>query len=385
MVKASFETPTGTVELDTDQMEKRVLENLKGEAKILMEGYFASKDKESKEKGSKGIVESFSADKKGILLEEFKKGSSADANRIKEQWTIVVPKYAVNELAGHLRDYVWVTDVVKGAKGETVNIPVVNDIEFQHVTAKTGTFTRKEDLINVITTTLHESGAYHDVYYGDLEKIDGNMLDEINRVFAHAAVRAEDYDLIYLLNTATTGQFMSEGGGSSTKTPAYVGTVSGTEGSLCANYVIDALVALMKRGKDVKPGECILYTNATGYGDLLKNIVGSTPMTYGYPEIVQKGLVEDFLGVTIVVGAARAKNNGFTRAGSTYDVAYLFRPKRALALAPKRDILIETDKLIATRQLRIAASHTYGVAAIDYTEVMPIFTKRVTNVIDNVG
>jgi hypothetical protein len=43
-----------------------------------------------------------------------------------------------------------------------------------------------------------------------------------------------------------------------------------------------------------------------------------------------------------------------------------------MALAPKRNLLIETDKLVATRNLRIAASHTYGVAMIDLTEAVPI-------------
>jgi len=77
-----------------------------------------------------------------------------------------------------------------------------------------------------------------------------------------------------------------------------------------------------------------------------------------------------------VVGGTRPSwhDNG-GRYLSSYAVGWLFRPKRALALAPKRDILIETDKLIATRQLRIAASHTYGVVAIDYTEAVPIVSQ----------
>jgi hypothetical protein len=50
------------------------------------------------------------------------------------------------------------------------------------------------------------------------------------------------------------------------------------------------------------------------------------------------------------------------------------RPKRALALAPKRELLIETDRLIKERVLKIVGSHTFGVVEIDATEIVPIFT-----------
>lgn len=84
-------------------------------------------------------------------------------------------------------------------------------------------------------------------------------------------------------------------------------------------------------------------------------------------------MIEDFLGVKIVITHDNCDFHSYQTGGATsYSAAYLMRPKRALALAPKRDILIETDKLIATRQLRIAASHTFGVVGIDYTEIVPI-------------
>jgi len=370
------------IEIDTEGMEQRIKEHvdkqLESYNKELVE-WRASR----KEARGKGTMEAFEPSKKDAVLKEFKKGANLDTRTIKEQWTIVIPKYAINELAGHLRDYVWVTDVVKGKPGETVNIPIVKDIDFQHVVVKTGTFTAKTGLINVLTTTLHEAGAYYDAYYGDIEKIDSNMLDELNRVFAHAAIRAEDYDLVYLLNTATTGQFLSYGGGTDTLPFFAAGTVS-AGGSLTSNYIVDALVGLMQKGKEVHPGECILYCNASSYGELITEVLGNQSVAYSRPDIIQKGLIEDFLGVRLVIGAARGKNIG-CHVTTTYDTAWLFRPKRALALAPKRDILIETDKLIATRQLRIAASHTYGVCAIDYTEVIPIHTVTATNVIDNKG
>lgn len=378
MTNATADVNGQTIEIDTEGMEKRITEKLREQWKTDVAEFRKEKDT-----SAKGVVEAFSPDAKAKIVEELKKGAAANTDVLKEQWTICVPKYAINEVAGHLRDYVWVTDAVKGKAGETVNIPIVKDIEFEHVTAHTGSFSGQSGLINVLTTTLHEAGTYYDAYYGDIEKIDSNMLEELNRVFAHAAVRAEDYDLVYLLNTATTGQFVSYGGGTSSLSPAMVGTCS-ANGTLCAEYVVDAIVALMKRGKEVRPGECVLYCNATAYGSLLKEIVGSTPLSTARPDAIQQGLVEDFLGVKIIVGAARSKTKGLSKVTTTYDCAFLFRPKRCLALAPKRDILIETDKLIKERQLRIAASHTYGVRAIDYTECVVILSHLTTNVIDNV-
>ncbi len=246
----------------------------------------------------------------------------------------------------------------------------MKDIAFQHVTPKTGTFTAKTNLINVITTTLHESGAYTDIYYGDIEKIDSNLLDEINRVFAHAAVRSEDKDLVDLLNYATSGQFvMTLGQG--TLAPIYVGTDNST---LTPSLVVDALYAMMRKGKEVRPGACVLLMNPVQWHELANAIVGSEPLSTALPDLYKTGLIESFLGVRVIVPGCRVKTVylNHNNPGTTYDCVFLVRPKRAMALAPKREILIETDKLVATRQLRIAASHTYGVACLDMTDVVPI-------------
>jgi hypothetical protein len=373
-MKAEFESHGEKVEVDFSEMEKRLLEKLSGDAKANMEAYFkeAKELREAKGSNGKGIVEAFNPDQKKVLLEEFKKGSNCDTNKIKEQWTICVPKYAVCELAGHLRDYVWVTDAVKGKAGETVNIPIVKDLDFAHVSPKTGTFTATTGLINVLTTTLHESGAYYDAYYGDIEKIDSNMLDELNRVFAHAAVRAEDLDLVALMNTGTTGQFLSYGGGSDSLGVANL-QVGTNASAFTINMVVDALACLMQRGKEVHPGECIMVMRPKHYQVILKAIIQSTPLGAAKSNAITQGIVEDFLGVKIIItNVPTYFHSDAVPAVSSYQAVYLLRPKRALALAPKRDILIETDKLVAERQLRIAASHTYGVAAIDYTEIVPI-------------
>ena len=371
-LQAKAESGETIVEIDTGDMEKRILENLKGENKKFMEQYIKENHERMETSKGRGVVEVFEPDRKTKILEELHKGADVNNHTLNEQWTICVPKYAIHEVAGHLRDYVWVTDVVKGKEGDIVNIPTVQDVEFEHP-AVMGAFAGVAGLINTIVTTLHESGTYYDAFYGDIERIDSNMLDELNRVFAHAAVRAEDFDLVALLCTATTGQFESYGGFTHTNLQgrSHVGT-TGAAGSLGLDQIVDALVCLKTRGKDVHPGELVLYCNPLQYGNLLDQIVGSQPILMARPDYVQKGLIEDFLGVKIIVGGKRAFSEITQVAGTTYDCAFLFRPKRALALAPKRDILIETDKLIMTRQLRIAASHTYGVAQVDMTECVVI-------------
>lgn len=393
MTKAEFEVGGQQVEIDFSEMEQRMIDKFGPK----MEEYFQRARKlaeqKHKEEGGKGVVESyFPDDKKTKIIETFKKGermSVAEAQSIKEQWTICVPYYAQNELAGHLRDYVWVTDVVKGKKGETVNIPTVKDVDFEHLTVKTGSMAGVSGLINVLTTTLMESGTYYDAYYGDIEKIDSNMLDELNRVFAHAAIRAEDEDLIDVLDDITTAQFSGVSGltrvmgGEDDTDNIVLGDTAGAGSSFQFRWVADGIGKLLQRGKEVRPGECILIMGVRNYKFMLKDLVASslTSVGYGRSDIIQKGVIEDWLGVKIVVTHARPS---VQQAASSYEQCYMIRPKRALALAPKRDILIETDKLIKERQLRIAASHTYGVTVIDPTEVVryctgAFHTKSVAN------
>jgi len=368
------ETEGQVTEIDTSKLEKRVVESIEAKMKIYMEELKQYRKEQFGKPKARGVVEcKMTESMKESVAREFQKGEGLDKQKIKEQWTIAVPYHAHFELAGHLRDFVFVTDVVKGKPGETVNIPYVKDVEFQHVVAKTGTFVGKTGLVNVLTTTLHESGTYYDCYYGDIEKIDANLLDEINRVFAHGAIDAEDADLIALLDGITSAMFSSPGGvtrkagGEDDTHNIVLGDTAGAGSSFQFRWIADGIAKLMQRGKDVRPGECILIIGTRNYGFMLKELAASQIVAFAKGEIITKGMVEDFLGVKIVVTRHRPSRQ---QTLSSYEQVYLLRPKRALALAPKRDILIETDKLIHLRQLRITASHTYGVARIDPSEVV---------------
>ncbi len=371
-MKAEFEAAGQQVEVDFSEMEKRLGDKIDKKMEELK-----STVTESVKPKDKGIVEAFAPEKKSIILEELRKGAQADITKLKEQWTIALPYFASKELAGHLRDYVFVTDVVKGKAGETVNIPYVKDIDFAAVTPKTGTFTATTGLIGVRTTTLQEAGAYYDAYYGDIEKIDSNMLDELNRVFAHAAIRAEDYRLCELISSCTTALMASPGGntrvagGEDNTNNVLLGDTSAVGSSFQVRWIADGLAKLMKRGKDVRPGECILIMGPKNYAELLKQLVESQVVAFAKSSIITSGMVEDYLGVRVVIVHKPPRHKFAT---SSYEQCALIRPKRALGLAPKRDILIETDKLIENRQLRIAGSHTYGSIRLDGSEIVKFTT-----------
>lgn len=355
MTTGKVTTPQGEViEIDMGSMEERIEGKMKGYFNELKE-YYEKKDKDKDGRG-KGVIESRVGPNSTKLIEQLRK---SEHNEITEQWTVVIPRYTEYEVAAHLRDYVFVSDVVKGSVGEDVNIPYVKDFDFGIKSARDDTIPEKTGIINAEKTALIMAGAYTDVWYADIEKINQNLLDEVNRVFAHAAVRAEDKSLIDLVNACTTKNFAG---------------VVGTGGSAFALvHIPQAIGKLIAAGKEVHPGDCVLYLTAHSYGKLLELLAASSVIGFARGDIITKGVVEDYLGVRVLVGGELTYED-YKDGTATYETNYLFRAKRALALAPKRDILIETDRLIMERQLRVAGSHTYGVLLLDANECVRIWT-----------
>jgi HK97 family phage major capsid protein len=285
---------------------------------------------------------------------------------ITEQWTVVIPDYTRYEIAAHLRDFVWVTDIVKGRVGETVNIPYVADAEFEILSSVGDAFAAAwTSLVSSVTTTLYEAGGWYDLPYYLLEKIDQNLLDEINKMLAIASVRAEDEEIMTLINAGTSTNFA----GNVTRLTA--------SAYFYATNVPSAIQILMTAGKSATTSECVLYMTPHAYGALLAELAASQVIAYAVPSIIVKGQIENYLGVSIVVGGYRPSQQRTNAATGTVDLCFLMRGKRAVALAPKRELLIETDKQIATRALRIAASHTFGVDILDFKEIVRIWTSRV--------
>jgi hypothetical protein len=382
-ITGTAEVAGQSVEIDFSDLEKRLKTNMKEELKPYFEQYL-QKLKESdgwkQESRGRGTVEPFlGKDQKTKIVEEFRKGAKCRPEVIQEQWTIVLPSYRVSELAAHLRDFVYVTDAIKGKQGDVVEIPYVKDTEFDFVTAGTGSFSVKTGLVSTLTTTLVEAGAYYDAYYTDIEKIDSNLLDEINGVFAHAAVRSEDEKLLNLLCNGTTSAWGETKLGTAAK-DLYCGETNFLAASTFAvSWIADAIGTLISKGKDVNPGELVLVLTAQMYITLLKKLSATTntAVAYAMPTVWTKGMIESYLGVRIIVSGYEMRSmsgSGITNDETSYQVGFLMRPKRCLAMAPKREILIETDKQIAARTLRIVATHTFGSAILDQTEAVKIFS-----------
>jgi len=341
------------LEVDFSGMEGRIEGKVKKYVDELKEYY----EKQPKAKKGKGIVETGKDTNRDRLIEQLHNVRNAD---IKEQWTVVIPDKTQYEPAAHLRDYVFVSDALKGGPGDTVNIPYVKDLDFSKVTGTS--IPTKTGLVKYHSASVEEWGAWSDVSYGDIEKADQNVLDELNRVFGHAAVRAEDAAIMGQMDDFATGSFAGA-------------TVLGTSGtSFLISYFPSAIGLLLQQGKEVNPGDCVCYMTATAYSALLSALASSQVIAYARGDVITKGIVEDYLGVRIIVGGFQPEHIRSTATG-TYEACFIFRAKRAVALAPKRDILIETDRQIKERNLRIAGSHTFAKDVHDPSECVKIITK----------
>jgi hypothetical protein len=191
--------------VDTSNIEKRLQETVKVTVEEKMKTYMEELRTYEKNKAEgKGVIESMPKDKKTKLVEELRNVRNGP---IKEQWTVVVPSGTLYELAGHLRDYVFVSEVIQGKQGEVVNIPYVKDFDFVHITPEADSLTEATSIISTLTTTLKEAGKYTQVPYADIEMIDSNLLEELNSRFVRAAVRSEDQELITLIGTLATTSY----------------------------------------------------------------------------------------------------------------------------------------------------------------------------------
>jgi hypothetical protein len=252
--------------------------------------------------------------------------------------------------------------------GDVLNIPYVSDVDFEQLGSVGNAFAAtwaEASLMSSLTTTLYEAGGYSDLSYYLIERFNQNLLEEINSVLAHAAVRSEDKKIMQLVEAITSTNF--------------AGNVTRFTGS--ANFyssnIPAALKLLLNTGKRVTPDQCVLYLTPAAYGALLTEIMASQVFAFASPNLVNQGIIEKLIGVGIVVGGYRPSQQRTNQATGTVDLCFLMRGKRAIALAPKRDLLIETQKQIATRKLRITSSHTFGIKVLDAKEIVRIWTSRV--------
>jgi hypothetical protein len=342
------------------EMFKGILESLKPTAPPQGKGLVMPTEKASK------LVES---------LQQVRK----EGWKLEEQWTVVIPGVRTHELRANLRDYVYVSEILKEEPGDVLNVPYVSDVDFQACSAVGDAFTTtwaEASLVSVVTTTMYEAGRYADLSYATIEKINQNLLEEINSVMAVAAVRAEDAKIMSLIEAGTGTNFAGD-----MRWKGGVGKSTGTLWSAAANFyssnIPQALNILLSKGKRVTPDQCVLYLTPAAYGALLTEIAASQVFAFASPALINQGVVEKLLGVGIVIGGYRPSQQRTNNATGTCDLCFLMRGPRAVILAPKRELLVETQKQIATRKLRITASHTFGVKILDFKEIVRIWTSHI--------
>jgi len=348
------ETSQVEIKIDTAKIREEIAETVR---KIL-----EAKELEQSEGGKGEVAEADEVDEEleGIA-ERLREGKS-----LKEQWTVPLP-VTTKELAAHLRDFVFISPVIKGKQGDTVNIPYVTDLDFDILSTVGAAFSdSKAAPYGVTTASLQEAGAWTRVPYKDIEKINSTLLSQINGVFAHAGIRSEDQIILSKFPAVTTGAF----GG-------YIDGHSDTE-NFYSRYIPQALGKLLEAGKEANPGDCVLYMSPAMYGAFLKELSASQPAAFATPEILRTGRIVSYMGVHIVVGPASwyTEWGEGTTQKSTVACALLGRFKRGAVLAPKREMLLETEKDTVTRSLKMTASHTLAAKILDPKEFVRIMTSE---------
>jgi hypothetical protein len=366
MAQKTEETP---ITLDFSGMKEAVIEANKDMVRQIKEAFQPAAPAAGKgytmptEKASK-LVESLQSVRK-------------DGWKLEEQWTVVIPALRTHELRANLRDYVYVSEILKEEPGDVLNVPYVSDVDFLQCAAVGNAWTTtwaEASLISVVTTTMYEAGDYADISYATIEKINQNLLEEINSVLAVAAVRAEDKKIMQLIEAGTSTNYADDLIYRSGK--AGTGTLSVAAANFYSSNIPYALKALLKLGKRVTPDQCVLYLTPAAYGALLQEVVSSQVFAFASPALINQGVVEKLLGVGIVIGGYHTSQQRTNQNTGTVDLCFLMRAKRAVVLAPKRELLVETQKQIATRKLRITASHTFGIKILDFKEIVRIWTSN---------
>ena len=96
-------------------------------------------------------------------------------------------------------------------------------------------------------------------------------------------------------------------------------------------------------------------------------------LVFARPDVVQKGRLTEFMGVDIVV-VPKANMPTKTVDSTDYKCAYLIMKNRAVVFAPKRELLVETERLTKERKVQLTATHTFGCVVIDSNAAVEIIT-----------
>lgn len=261
---------------------------------------------------------------------------------LKEQWER--PISTPTKPTAGLASLIYNSDAISGKLGDTVNITVVKPFDATTLANVGDQFSGVSGIYSIVQTTLKEAGEYTIIPYPDLEKISESLIAAIEEQAESAVMREIDEVII---DTAVGA--------------ANVNTLDKSSATVYfdADWIPEAMGAILKGGRKVKPQDLILVLNPYQYEALLLDLVSSTAISMIHkPEIIQNGLVTEYMGVTIYV-------THYLKSYDTGKYYAVLMHKNALAFAPKREMLFETEKDTKKRELSLTFSYTFGVAAVD--------------------
>ncbi|MCD6466228.1 phage major capsid protein [Candidatus Bathyarchaeota archaeon] len=300
-----------------------------------------------KNESGKGEVLSAKEDYRKKIVESLKSGRS-----LREQWEapISLPEKPTAGIASFIQR----SNEIRGRMGDTVTIPYVKDFDMDVLSSVGDSLTAKSNLYGTVSTTLKEAAAYTTIPYADLEKLSEDLLAELEARFAKAALRAIDKHILDTLIADANVPELDK---------------SGETVEFDADWIAEALSLVAQNGKSIDPQDFILVISPKMYEALYKDIAASQALVYARPDVVRDGMVAEFMGVRILVSSylpEHDETNGYLS-------AYLIH-KNAIVFAPKRELLIETERDTVNRQVKLTGSYTFGVAVIDKEAIVEIKT-----------
>lgn len=297
---------------------------------------------------SKGETLPAQTNPRARIVEALKSGS------LREQWEkpISIPKTPIASLL----EYVQISTAIQGGKpGDTVNIPYVKDVTASDFSGSPPALqaVTTANLYGTATATLKGKGMYVSIPYGDIEKMTESLLGEIENAFEKGIIRAIDAQIVADVAAASGVSSLDK---------------SGSGVAFDADWIVDAMAAT---GKDFRPEDWVLVLTPAQYVALYKDIVSSQALTFARPDVVRQGLVSEFCGVKILVLPKANMPNGGT--GNAYKCACLIH-RSAVVVAPKREMLFETQRVPESLIVKLAASYTFADAVVDPSACCKIIT-----------
>jgi hypothetical protein len=269
---------------------------------------------------------------------------------LREQWN--APVGLTPAPAARLRNFIIVSEVVVGEAGDVVTVPYVKDFDLDILDNVGDTLTPKTSLTGTVQTTLKEAAATTDIPYADIEKLTPAILDQLEGRFEQAAFRAEDKEILDTLYADSGVPELDKSAESGTN-------------KFPASYIAEALQTLGSQGKEVNADECVLMINWKCYEHLLKDIAGTQSLAFARPDAIRTGVVGNLMGVNISTGNYLPGASKFS--------AYLLH-RNCSVLAPKRELLLETERNTRDRQVKLTGSHTFGRVTLDNKAAVEILT-----------